>query len=301
MKFLPSLLSALVFAQTQFPDDGTDPNSLERGKKKKKKQQQQDTYYTTTTKKVEPTTTTTKPHETTTTKNTNPYAMGGGGGSSGYGDPHFHILGISERQPSLCFDYSEEPGKDLTLLRDMTTGLRVVGELFRPEENSEGIYFKNIRLMTPHKTHLYVDSNSWKVDANLFTNPEYSWETESLTYADLVLGNIHKENHGGHRMTGTIKGGITFEVSTYTAHNNVNFKILNSSHLSSNLGGVIGRFLPPQAYEVRSASPHPQYGDEGTLLFRGQEVDVVFQQHAHNKDCWTLKDWAAFDLIQKTT
>ena len=50
-----------------------------------------------------------------------------------------------------------------------------------------------------------------KVDANLFTNPEYSWETESLTYADLVLGNIHKENHGGHRMTGTIKGGITFE------------------------------------------------------------------------------------------
>ena len=44
----------------------------------------------------------------------------------------------------------------------MSTGLRVVGELFRPEENSEGIYFKNIRLMTPHKTHLYVDSNSWK-------------------------------------------------------------------------------------------------------------------------------------------
>ena len=66
-------------------------------------------------------------------------------------------------------------------------------------------------------------------------------------------------------------------VSTYTAHNNVNFKIVNSSHLSPNLGGVIGRFLPPQAYEVTSASPHPQNGDEGTLLFRGEEVDVVFQ------------------------
>merc|ERR1711935_639416 len=63
------------------------------------------TKYTTTTKKNK-TKTTTRP------STSNPY--GGGGNSGAYGDPHFHIVGISVNQPDLCFDFTGQPGAKIT-------------------------------------------------------------------------------------------------------------------------------------------------------------------------------------------
>ena len=111
------------------------------------------TKYTTTTKKNKT--------KTTTAPNTkNPYGGGDGNGGNGgngnggngagsagaYGDPHFHIVGVSATQPDLCFDYNGQPGSKITLLEDTETGITAVGELFKPDEEEKGIYFKSITL-----------------------------------------------------------------------------------------------------------------------------------------------------------
>ena len=46
----------------------------------------------------------------------------------------------------LCFDYTGQPGAKITLLEDKTTGISAVGELFKPDEEEKGIYFKSITL-----------------------------------------------------------------------------------------------------------------------------------------------------------
>ena len=52
------------------------------------------------------------------------FGYGSNGGSSGYGDPHFHILGISDSQPDICFDYNGTPGTNITLIKDNNTGFK---------------------------------------------------------------------------------------------------------------------------------------------------------------------------------
>ena len=44
-------------------------------------------------------------------------------GSGGYGDPHFHIIGRSYKQPDLCFDINPPKGTDSIVLGD-TDGLK---------------------------------------------------------------------------------------------------------------------------------------------------------------------------------
>jgi len=73
------------------------------------------------------------------------------------------------------------------------------------------LIFRNIRVRTSHKTELYVDSEKWNVNTNLRINPSFDWDTDTLSYADLKISNLHRENHGGHKMTITIIGGITAE------------------------------------------------------------------------------------------
>merc|ERR1712130_499320 len=256
MKILPSLILVTTVLGQQTSESAVD--ELERGKKKKK----DDGY---TTRKP----TTTKP---------GPYAPGGG--SSGYGDPHFHILGRSLAQPSLCFDYNDLPEKDLVLIQDNNSGLQVIGNLFQPDTEENG--------------------NGWDIQSSLNVQPSFSWHSEQMTYGDLIVGDVHRENHGGHKMTVTIVGGITFEIHAATAHGNVNFKLVEHSNLSNDVHGIIGRFLPEGAYEVIPDDYYrkiPKYGDTGSLHFGSQELNVTYQRHAHNKDCWTLKEMDAFVLI----
>lgn len=113
---------------------------IERGKKKKAAK-----YYA-TSNAPEITTET-----TTTGAYNNPYAPGGGssggaGGSASYGDPHFHIEGLSVDQPDICFDYNLEPGKEMVLIDHPS--FRVGGELFKPNEVEKNTIqnFSNINL-----------------------------------------------------------------------------------------------------------------------------------------------------------
>ena len=80
----------------------------------------------------------------------------------------------------------------------------------------------------------------------------------------------------------------------------MNFKLVEHSNLSNDVDGIIGRFLPKGAYEVIPDDYYrkiPEYGDTGSLHFGSQAVNVTYQRHAHNKDCWTLKEMDAFVLI----
>jgi len=292
MKLLGTFLAVTAFAQTTETTTGL--SSLERGKKKKNKNSYAATEPETT---VVPDTTadpvTTSGNDDDDDNNNN-YAPGGG--SSGYGDPHFHILGRSDDQPDICFDFNEEPGTQLTLIQDNQTGFQAVGTLFRALDNEKRVYFKDVRVTSPHNTELSVDGQGWSVNTHARVNPSFNWSTETLSYADMILGDFHKENHGGHKMTVTIKGGVTFEIQSATAHNNINFKLLDHSLLSSDVEGIIGRFLKEGAYKVLSEN-----GREGMFYYKDKAIPVTFQRHAHNKECWTMNTFNAKDLIQNTS
>merc|ERR1712080_622517 len=144
-----------------------------------------------------------------------------------------------------------------------------------------GIYFKNIKVKTSHKTELFVDSSKWNINTNIKINPSYDWETETISYADLKISNLIKQNHGGHKITVTIIGGITFEIETFPTHRNVNFKLCDYSLLSNRTHGVIGQFLPKDSYKVIKKEQN-----KGIIFYKHFNLKVNFQNHAHNKNCW---------------
>ena len=144
------------------------------------------------------------------------YLGGGGGyapgnGSSGYGDPHFHILGRDSSQDDICFDFNDEPGTEVTLIEDNSSGFKVVGTLFKPDENEKGIYFKNVHIRSPYNTEFFVDQTGWNINTNLRVNPSFDWGSQAMTYADMILGNYQVQDHGGHKISVTIIGGVSFE------------------------------------------------------------------------------------------
>ena len=97
---------------------------------------------------------------TTTTAAPNSY---GSGNSGAYGDPHFHVVGRSENQPDLCFDYNGEVGDVITLLKDEATGLKVTGKVFRPTNtNGEQLYFENIKIFRLDMEHT-IWSMIWSI------------------------------------------------------------------------------------------------------------------------------------------
>ena len=139
-------------------------DELERGKKKNKQKVDPNNYYS---PPVEPTAGPVDPEPETTTEFLGGYAdpdttekpnkpnkpnkpdkpnQYGGGSSGAYGDPHFHIVGISESQPDLCFDYNASPGKTITLINDTNTGFQVTGTLFQPDGEDTGIYFQSVKI-----------------------------------------------------------------------------------------------------------------------------------------------------------
>ena len=69
------------------------------------------------------------------------------GASGGFGDPHFHVLGRSEDQPDLCFDYDGVNGSDvMTILDDKDNNIVISSTLFK-EESTQKTYFKSITMV----------------------------------------------------------------------------------------------------------------------------------------------------------
>jgi hypothetical protein len=287
MKIISSLLFASVLAQEAASDSVSE---LERGKKNKNK-------YTTEAPTEPPTTMYDDGNDGGDDGGDGGSNYAPGGGSSGYGDPHFHILGMNPAQPDICFDFNDEPDTDIVLIQDNNNGFKVVGNLFKPSPLERGIYFRNIRVTSPSNTELYVDSLGWNIHTNLRVNPSFTWGQETLTYADMAVGEFHQQNHGGHKMTVTIIGGVTFEIESATAHGNINFKLLDHTLLSNDVQGVIGRFLPTGAYKVVSEDD----SNKGKFYYKDQAIDVTFKRHAHNKQCWTMQTVDAKNLIENTS
>ena len=70
--------------------------------------------------------------------------------SSAYEDPHFHVLGISDSQPDLCFDLNGNPGGKMVIIKDIQTGFEVVGDLFSPN-GKDGVFFSKLTITSPYK------------------------------------------------------------------------------------------------------------------------------------------------------
>ena len=73
--------------------------------------------------------------------------------SSAYEDPHFHVLGISDSQPDLCFDLNGNPGGKMVIIKDIQTGFEVVGDLFSPN-GKDGVFFSKLTITSPYKVIL---------------------------------------------------------------------------------------------------------------------------------------------------
>ena len=72
---------------------------------------------------------------------------GNNGATGGFGDPHFHVLGRSENQPDLCFDYDGTDGSNvMTILDDKDNNIVISSTLFK-EESTQKTYFKSITMV----------------------------------------------------------------------------------------------------------------------------------------------------------
>ena len=67
--------------------------------------------------------------------------------------------------------------------------------------------------------------------------------------------------------------------------------------MSKNLTGVIGRFLPEEAYKVEI---NDEDKSTGVFFYKGESVGVALGKHAH-KNCWTMKSTDAQALITNTS
>lgn len=85
-----------------------------------------------------------------------------------------------------------------------------------------------------------------------------------------------------------------FRIQVSDAHKNVNFKVLDTSSVSVGATGILGRFLPVGAYEVR-----PDLSDVSTgfLVFNGKMTEVNYKRHAWNKNCWTLSETDFLEMV----
>ncbi|CBY14336.1 unnamed protein product [Oikopleura dioica] len=270
--FLASALAQDVVTTT------SDLGLLERGKKKKAAK-----YAATSTDAPDTTVYTT----TTSGGYNDPYAPdegSNGGGSASYGDPHFHVEGLSADQPDICFDYNLEPGQEMILIDHPS--FRVGGELFKPNEEEKGIYFQNLKITTHGRNSLHIDAAGWKFESRITAEPEFDWFTGAMKYGDFITFDYQKLPKGYKMSFVTLGGGPTFLIEIGSTHGNVNFKLIEHNFADeSSTDGVLGRFLRSGAYEVITSD-----SEKGTLVANGETYDVSFHQHARNKNCWVLKD-----------
>ena len=85
-----------------------------------------------------------------------------------------------------------------------------------------------------------------------------------------------------------------FRIEMATGHRNVNFKVLDMSNVSTEATGILGRFLPKGAYEVRPNLADPT---TGFLLFNGKMTEVNYKRHAWTKNCWTLSQADFLEMV----
>ena len=85
-----------------------------------------------------------------------------------------------------------------------------------------------------------------------------------------------------------------FRIQVSDVHKNVNFKVLDTSSFSSSATGILGRFLPVGAYEVR---PDLSNASTGFLVFNGKMTEVNYKRHAWNKNCWTLSETDFLEMV----
>ena len=88
---------------------------------------------------------------------------------------------------------------------------------------------------------------------------------------------------------------LTLRIQVGDTHNNVNFKVLDTTHLSSGVTGVLGKFLPAGAYEVKVADNSDL--SSGYLVFNGKITTVNYKRHAWNKNCWTVSEADFLDMV----
>jgi len=210
--------------------------------------------------------------------------------TSTYGDPHFHILGQSSSQPDLCFDYSGTEGEDLIILSD--SKIKVLGALFTPHKNKKQMLFESIEIRSENGHSLRMTAESWKT--YLSARPDRVLTLDNGRIGDFEIVD-YRTTRKGISLIAKLDFGFEFEILTNRAYGNVNFRILNSTGLSTSGSGLLGQLLNPGAYTV----VQEEGAHDAIFYYQNYEVEVKLRNHAWNKQCWVIPYSEAMKIFSK--
>lgn len=105
---------------------------------------------------------------------------------------------------------------------------------------------------------------------------------------------MQKTAHGGQRATIKIESGPSIEIQFVKKHKNVNIRIVDPVGISSKAGGILGKLISPESYQV-----HKIVENRGLLYFDGKMAGAKLQHHAWNDKCWYVAKNDAENLFGK--
>ena len=99
--------------------------------------------------------------------------------------------------------------QEMILLEDLSTGFKVTGTLFRPNDNEKQIYFDKIKITLFNNGSLVFDKVGWRLE-NIPNSVSWSnWDHQHVSIGNVKIGSIRRSNQS-YQMVVSIVGGVTF-------------------------------------------------------------------------------------------
>lgn len=197
----------------------------------------------------------------------------------------------------MCFDLDGEPLTGMVLLDDPVSGLSIEGELFTPPGQGK-VYFASFRLITPFKIFVDINIDGFRYNTHTLRRgkaiPKLSDDQITTQFGDIIVGKMRKTAHEGQRATIKIESGPSIEIQFVKKHRNVNIRIVDPVGISDKAGGILGKLIRPESYQVQKLVEN-----RGLLFFDGKIAGAKFQHHAWNDKCWYVAKNDAENLFGK--
>lgn len=209
------------------------------------------------------TTTTTTSTSTTTTTSSNGDGSDGGadggtggtdgsgdGGSNGggvEGDPHFYVS--FNDKPDLCFDYNAENGTVFDILRDLSNGLAIQGQII---QSRSGTHFSNrldgIAFRSPAGVQVKISNNDVKILHHNSIKTLDLGVDQTLVFSD-VETTIFSRQRMRHRTISIKIGPSAFSITVKSEKKSMKFHIDEWNRSVEKLDGLLG-FVMSKSYKV---------------------------------------------------
>ncbi|XP_026976890.1 inter-alpha-trypsin inhibitor heavy chain H1 [Sagmatias obliquidens] len=176
-------------------------------------------------------------------------------------DPHF-LIHVPQKEDTLCFNISEEPGVVLSLVQDPDTGFSVNGQLIGNEASGpgkhEGTYFGRLGIANP-ATGFQLEVTPQNITLNPGSGgPIFSWRDQASLRQNEVVVTINRKRN----LVVSVEDGGTFEVVLHRVWKGsaicqdfLGFYVLDSHRMSARTHGLLGQFFHPFDYKVFDLHP----------------------------------------------